>query len=315
MRHLLSYSVYQGYGSLGADPPSTVHSAGFDGIELLTSYDEPDPDFRGLVETVHLPYAPDWLAAWEDRPAPMSEERSLYQMYGRCRDDVIGNVTTAIERAASLSPAHGVFHACNADTREVFRRRYTRDDRHVVDALCDLLNEVVGAMPGGEPPYRLVLENLWWPGLRLIDESGVRILERRLEFEGWGICLDTGHMMSCLPVTTQAEAIDAVLDVVHGYGRGMLDRVSAVHLHWSASYGYRTTFEERDADGSEEDFLSRAYGHVSSIDTHTPFSDPRCAEIVDVLEPDFLIHELPGTETDMWTDLAKQRALFPDRRD
>lgn len=311
MRHLLSYSVYQDVAGLGLDPSSKLASVGMDGLELLTSYDEPDPFYRGLAETVHLPYAPDWLSAWEDRIPDMPEGYALYHTYGNDRSELLSNVAHSIDVAASLSPAHGVFHACNADTTEIFHRRYSRSDSHVIDALCELLNTVVGQMPGGEPPFRLVLENLWWPGMRLNDESGYRRVESKLEFEDWGICLDTGHLMSCLPVTTEAEAVDAVLDIVHGYSRDMTDRVSAVHLHWSASYGYRSTFEERELDCPFPEFLADANRHVCAIDTHSPFSDPRCAEIVEALDPAYVIHELPGTEAGMWADAAKQRAHFP----
>lgn len=311
MRHLLSYSVYQDPKVLGEDPSSRLAAAGCDGIELLTSYDVPDPSYRGLAETVHLPYAPDWLAAWEDRPVDMPDDYALFHMYGRSHEDVIANVSRSIECAATLSPAHGVFHACNADTTEIFHRRYSRDDSHVVDALCELLNTVVGGMPGGEPPFRILLENLWWPGMRLTDESMFRRAESRLEFDGWGVCLDTGHLMSCLPVSTEAEAVDAVLDIVHGYSRDLIDRVRGVHLHWSATYPYRSTFPEREFDAPFPEFIADANRHVTSIDTHSPFTDPRCADIVDVLSPDYVIHELPGTVAGMWADLETQRSHFP----
>lgn len=311
MRHLLSYSVYQDLSLLGEDPSALLASMGCDGLELLTSYDEPDRSYRGLAETVHLPYAPDWLAAWEDRPVDLSGDEALFFMYGRGREDVVSNVTRAIEAAATLSPAHGVFHACNADTPELIRRSYSRDDLYVVGKLCELMNTVVSGMPGGEPPFRIAFENLWWPGLRLTDESGFRVLERGLEFDNWGICLDTGHLMSCLPVTSQSEGIDMLCDIFSGYSRDLTDRIGAVHLHWSASAEYRRTFEERDPYDPLPDFIADANAHVSKVDRHLPFSDPRCAEMVSLLSPDIVIHELPGNGKDMLTDLAGQRSLFP----
>lgn len=313
MRHLLSFSVYQDLAALGGDPFSTLASVGCDGLELLTSYSEPDPVYRGLAETVHLPYAPDWLAAWEDRPVDLPEDYALFHMYGRCREDVVRNVTTAIECAATLSPAHGVFHACNADTPEIFHRRGTRDDNHVIDALCELMNTVVGAMPGGEPPFRILFENLWWPGMRLVDESGFRRLDRRLEFDDWGVCLDTGHLMSCLPVSTQGEAIEQVLDIFRGYSRDLIDRISSIHLHWSASYPYRSTFPERELDCPADRFIADANAHVSKIDTHSPFTDPKVAEIVETLSPRYVVHEMLGGDR-MLEDFATQRSLLPDDR-
>ncbi|MDO5852987.1 MAG: TIM barrel protein [Thermoplasmata archaeon] len=311
MRHLLSHSVYQDMSLFGDDPWSTMSSIGCDGLELLTAYDEPDPSFRGIAESVHLPYAPDWLAAWEDRPVEMPADMAVYHMYGTCREEVLANVTRAIDAASSLSPAYGVFHAGNADTPEIFHRRYSRDDSHVLSALCEMINSVVGAMPGGEPPFRILLENLWWPGLRLTDESGFRFLDRRIEFSDWGICLDTGHMMSCLPTVSEGDGIERLSEIFSGYSRDLVDRIDTVHFHWSASWEYRSTFPEREMDAPAPEFIADANAHVMSIDRHLPFSDPRCAVLIEELSPRYVTHEMPGSETGVLEDFAKQRALLP----
>lgn len=311
MRHLLSHSVYEPLSKFGPDPAAALSALRCDGLELLTGYSEPDPCFRGLTASVHLPYAPDWLAAWEDRPLDMPEEDSLYHMYGRSRGELVSNVARSIELASSLSPAYGVFHACNADTPELFRRRYSRDDAYVVRALCEAANEVAARMPGGEPPFRILFENLWWPGLRLVDESGYRILERGLEFDNWGICVDTGHLMSCLPTESEADGIERLTAIFEGYSSGLVDRVEAMHFHWSASGAYRASFEERGMDAPAPEFVADANAHVMRIDRHLPFSDPRCARLVELLSPSYVTHELPGNDVGVLEDFAKQRALLP----
>lgn len=312
MRHLLSHTVYGGRELFGEDPYGFLGSIGADGIELLTSYEEPDPWYRGLAESVHLPYATDWLAAWEGRPYDLDDDCALFYMFGRSRDDVVSNVTRAIELASSLSPAYGVFHAANGDIPELCMRRHSRDDRQVLSDLAEMVNTVVAGFPGGEPPFRILFENLWWPGLRLVDESDYRFLAGKLEFEDWGICLDTGHMMNCLPdIRTESDGIEALLDIFRGYSRDLVDSVVAVHFHWSASWDYRSSFEERRMEGSAYDFIGTAYPHIMRIDQHMPFSDPRCAELLDVLEPDFVTHELPGSKTGVAEDFIQQRSLLP----
>ena len=151
MRHLLSHTVYGGRELFGEDPYGFLGSIGADGIELLTSYEEPDPWYRGLAESVHLPYATDWLAAWEGRPYDLDDDCALFYMFGRSRDDVVSNVTRAIELASSLSPAYGVFHAANGDIPELCMRRHSRDDRQVLSDLAEMVNTVVAGFPGGEP--------------------------------------------------------------------------------------------------------------------------------------------------------------------
>ncbi len=312
MQHLLSHSVYQDLSLFGPEPLVSLGHMRCDGLETLTGFFEPDPMYRGITRTVHLPYAPDWLASWEDRPWDMDESYSLFYMYGRGREELVSNIRDAIGFAAMLEPAHGVFHACNADLTEVYRHRYTRDDSYVVDALCEMMNEVVSAMPGGEPPFKIAFENLWWPGLRMLDDSGFRTLERRLEFDNWGFCLDTGHMMSCLPTSSEQDGIERLLRVFEGYPEDMLDRISAVHFHWSATVDYRTTFPEREMGPgtSVQEFIRDANTHVGSLDRHLPFSDPRCVELIEVLDPEFVIHEMLGSERGVIEDYAKQRSHF-----
>lgn len=312
MRHLLSFSVYQGLSELGSDPNSALASAGCDGLELLTGYSQIPESYRSLAPAVHLPYATDWLAAWDDRPYGFSEQDSPFYMYGRTREEVVGNIRAAIGYAADLHPLYGVMHAGNADVDEIFKRRYTRDSAYVIDAFAEMMNEVMSGFPGGEPPFRILFENLWWPGFRLLDDSDLRRLAGRTEFENWGVCLDTGHMMNCLPdIRTQRDGIEALQRIFDSYSRDTVDRIETVHLHWSASYDYRTTFEERGLGDDLQGYMRDAYGHIGRIDMHMPFTDPDCALLIQTLEPSTVTHEMPGSVSTPLEDFRTQRALLP----
>ncbi|MBR2348707.1 MAG: sugar phosphate isomerase/epimerase [Candidatus Methanomethylophilaceae archaeon] len=311
MRHLFSHSVYQDASVFGYDLGSTLSRIGCDGLELLTSHAMEGEAYLPYTETVHLPFAHDWLAAWEGRPYDMPDDSVPYLMFGRTRDEVVQRVSEDIMIASAFSPTHGVMHASNVSLCDVWRRTYSDDSRHVIRSFCEMMNTVVGSMPGGEPPFRLAFENLWWPGLRLLDESDYRLLESNLEFEDWCICLDTGHLMNLLPdIYTEKDGVDALLDIFYGYSRDLVERIRAIHFHYSASYGYRSTFEERSMDCDAVSFIGSAYPHVSMIDQHLPFSEPRCVEILDVLEPDIVVHELPGNEKGPLEDFVKQRTLI-----
>ena len=175
-----------------------------------------------------------------------------------------------------------------------------------------MVNSVVAGFPGGEPPFRILFENLWWPGLKLTDGRDFRRLESRIEFGNWGICLDTGHMMNCLPdIVTEQDGIDALEGIFSRYPDDLIDRVVTVHLHWSASYPYRSSFEERRPGDDIMAFITQAYGHISSIDQHMPFDDPCCLRLTDILKPEFVTHEMPGSKAGMLEDFRTQRSLFP----
>ena len=311
MRHLLNYSVYEDLSFFGDDIWYTLYSVGCDGLELLTSFEPVDPVYREYAETVHLPYAVDWLAAWDGRPYDFDDESTRYIMYGRDQEEVVDNLETAINCAASVSPAHGVLHAANADIFDLRHKRYLRDPKYVLRAFTDMVNQTVARMPGGEPPFKIVFENLWWPGLRLLDESDFNFLQDRLEFDNWGFCIDTGHMMSSIPrIYTEQDGIEALKEVFMGYSRDLIRRVSAVHFHWSASGKYRESFQEQDMGDDAYKFYCDAYNHVSQIDHHMPFKDPACKELLDILEPTYVIHELSGSKTGVLEDFLQQRSLL-----
>lgn len=298
MYHLISHSVYNDLSTFGDDPWSMFTDMGCDGIEMLTSYEEAPRGHTPYAMSVHLPYATDWLAAWEGRPHDMDDFRSLYYMYGRSPDEVVSNITRAIDHATAFSPAYGVMHLSNVDLGELRMRRYSLDSGRVIRAFCEVMNRVVSDMPGGEPPFKIAFENLWWPGLRLVDESDFRLLDRHLEFDNWGICMDTGHLCVCLPrIYTEQDAIEALLDIYDGYSRDLIDRIGTVHFHYNASSEYRETFEEVTMDSLPMDeYIASAYGHISKMDWHRPFSDPRCSEILDILQPTYVTHEMLGAD-------------------
>ncbi len=312
MRHLLSFTIYDDRSILGDDPRATLDFIGADGLELLTSYSKPDQWYMGLTESVHLPYATDWLAVWEGRPFDLDEESSRFYMFGRSRDEVVANVSEAIHCASVLDPVYGVFHATNGDICNLLMHRQKRDSGEVLAAFSEMVNEIASGFPGGEPPFRIMFENLWWSGLRLLDASDFRYLERHVEFEDWGLCIDTGHMMNCLPdIDTQQDGIAALERIFESYPSDLIDRVGTVHLHWSASYLYRSTFEEREPGDDLVAFMTDAFDHIGMIDQHIPFSDPGCRRLLDILQPDYVTHEMLSSKVGMLVNFREQRSLLP----
>ncbi len=308
--HLLSHSVYSYDDPIGADAKGVLGGIGADGVELLTSFDRPDPSLRDIAVSVHLPHAIDWMAAWEGEPLDLHGDSALFYMYGRSREEVVSNLGGAIRNAATLGPAYGVLHAADCAVADLNRRSYSRDSRHVLETFVEMVNTVASTFPGGEPPFRILFENLWWPGLRLVDDSDYRYLAGRVEFSNWGICLDTGHLMNCLPgIRSQSDGVEALAGIFDGYCSDLIDSIETVHLHWSASWDYRSSFEERECDGPLEDFIASAFPHISNIDNHRPYTDPRVADLVSLLDPQYLTYEFAGPSR--FDDFRLQRALFP----
>jgi hypothetical protein len=321
MEHLYSVSAYpfdtDTYGGI-SETFRKVRDAGGDGIELLTGYFHPDASFRGFAKGVHLPYATDWYSAWVGDTAYIDivdDENVKYRSYGRNRDEMVNTLRDAIIYASSAEPAYGVFHASNTRMDEVMGFSHRDSDEDVIRAAAGLLNRTMSLFRDGEPPFTIVLENLWWPGLTLADDSGFRMLDDELEFDDWGICLDTGHLMNHLGhCRIERESIEDVLRIVRSYPRKMKDRIDVIHLHMSLSADYRDECLKNPVEfrvTNDDEMISGAYRHVCMIDQHRPFTDRMCTEIVYLLGPKYVTHEISAPSADeRIAGFAKQRSLF-----
>ena len=310
MQHLVNYSVY----SQSGEKPSLREG---DGIELLTGYFDVDKALWPDAPSVHLPYVIDWYSVWKGRltiPDEMGDDEVQFFSYGRDRESIIDAVRRCIECAAPLRPAYGVIHAGSANIDELFNERYSDTDEEVLSAFAEIVNEAVKSFPGGEPPFRLAFENQWWPGLRMLDGRNYEQLCDEIEFENWGLCLDTGHLL----VTTQQsrdelQAIDLLTDIFSGYPKEMIDAVGTIHLHVNTSAGYIKAYKapENVPEMSIRERLNVGYKFVPGMDQHRPFTVRDVRRITDILKPDFVTHEMGAPDTSQReADYHTQRALF-----
>ena len=310
MQHTINHSVYSESGR----PPSLRPG---DGIELLTGYSEVDPSAWKDAVSAHLPFVVDWYSVYTGRlkiPDEMSDMEVSFFSYGRDREEIVANVRRCIRCAAPLRPAYGVIHAGSANIRELFCERYTDRDSDVLEAFAEIVNEAVSIFPGGEPPFRLMFENQWWPGLRMLDGSDYKVLRDKIEFENWGLCLDTGHLM----VTTQQardekQSIDMLMDIFEGYPKDMIDDIKVIHLHRNESAGYIKNYDAPEGIDRMpiKEILGLGYGFVTGMDQHRPFSMKDVRRITDLIRPDFVTHEMGAPEPSVReSDYHSQRSLF-----
>ncbi|MDR1954993.1 MAG: sugar phosphate isomerase/epimerase [Candidatus Methanoplasma sp.] len=316
MKHLISYSVYQPLEDLPRNGDG-LKEIGCDGVELFTVFEKGPSMYRSISPSVHLPFAIDWYSSWMGLADPdeFDEDNVKHLAYGRDRDEIVRNLRASIEYAAEIEPAYGVLHASSTDLDESMLRKQTGDSREILRGFCEMVNRAVSGFRSGEPPFRLAFENLWWPGLRLLDPWEYRFMCSHLEFDNWGFCLDTGHMMNTLQdAYDEQTCVERLLEIFGRYPEEMKERIGTVHLHVSTSAEYRNTFEEvkRPPRETMKETIARVYPHIMKIDQHRPFSGGGCKLLVDELSPDFVTHEMMGSRSeDVIGDFIRQRTFFP----
>lgn len=321
MNFSLHESDLSRFGNDWSKVESFLRSHRLDGVELFVDH-TPLPDFpSGIVEGVHLPY---WMGrhrAWVNEKAfneDIDGNEKFFLFGGHDRQDVIGNFRNALDNAASINAEYGVFHVAYVELDHVFTRDFGVSDIEVMDSTADFLNESVYVFPEEEPPVRIFFENLWWPGLNLLDTAATMHFIESLEFDNWAFTLDTGHLMNAIMnCTEERTAIDSVLEVLAMYPDDIVDRIEGMHFHCSLSGDYqvqvsRAGIPEGYYNLSFHERLVAVMEHVSKIDQHMPFTDERCREIVDFVKPRFLTHEFETnslSELD-WKLRTQRKALY-----
>ena len=298
MKHLFNISIYH-------QPEEIRHVCSVvgakdsfvDGLELLTGYELVDPSLKKYVVSAHLPFSTDWYgpATGIRRVDPnLSEDSIRYHHYGRDRKEIVETLRLAIRRANEISPMYGVLHASSVSIREILGTTYSDSDEKVLTTFISIMNEVVSDLPEGEPPFTLAFENTWWPGMRLLDGSMHNMLESGLEFEDWGICLDTGHILFASKRSVdEIAALNILNECADSYSDELLDRVIAMHLHVNTSARLIESTAISDTTGmSDDEVFTKGYSRICSIDQHRPFTDSSVKEYVERISPEFVVHEL-----------------------
>jgi len=286
-----------------------------DGLEVL----EAGTDTRGLISAdkvmgVHLRYDAGWMDFW------LGDEKRLMIEYGDPEEWVKpfgGNGRAALIRAyqknldfaATLEPEYLVFHVSDCSMIESMRREYHYTDEQVADAVIELLNSL---QIHGQP--WLLLENLWYPGLTMLRPEIWQRLKAGIRYPKVGVMLDVGHLLHTnMELRTEDQAVEYIHRVLERYED--LSLIKGIHLHQSLTGEYAADLKQnwRPVEGSYTQRLWEVLGHIFQIDTHKPFRSPRIREILDRVQPEYVVWEqISADRVQHGAQLAQQLAVLEE---
>ncbi len=297
--------------------PGWLKDNGLDGAELYVYDTKPyEEDYRDTAVGVHLRYWPSWLDFWfgkkEEAAREHKDAEALRAYFGGAAtpDKWLGVIEANIRASLAAEPEYLVWHVSQCRREESFTFRFAYDDETVLDAAAEVFNAVSAAVPEGVP---VLFENLWWPGLRLTQPRLAERFFEKIERENVGIMLDTGHLLNTEPaLTTEEEGAAYLCRRVKDLGY-LKELIKGLHLSCSLSGAYRRQLPSLvQSSSSEEDLMAHLMSHIVRLDQHRPFSSPAVAELIELVQPRYLVHEL---YYDTFAELAKylrqQRALLP----
>ena len=183
---------------------------------------------------VHLRYWPGWMDFWrQDVPRLELEYGDLetcWRHYGGKTPSVLEDACRQdIAFANTMAPEYLVYHVSDCSMIESMRRNYHYRDDEVIDATAALCNAVDRWNQRGA---LAAFENLWYPGLTMLDPEMTARLLAQVRYPKCGVMLDTGHLMHTNPaLRTPDEAVDYIHRILDRYAD--LSFIKGIHLHQS----------------------------------------------------------------------------------
>lgn len=283
-----------------------------DGIEMMlwepwNSNLHPEKFIYGA----HLRFWSDWLDFWLENEQGLKASFPNIDAIKSCfgglmRNDWLALYKENILAAIQMNPQYLVFHVSQARKKELYHWNFHYQDDTVIEAVIELVNDLSDVIPEG---VTLLFENLWWPGLTLLDRNIVKKLMTGIQHKNKGIMLDTGHLMNTNQnLVTQEDGVEYILQVLNNLGEESR-YIKGIHLHSSLSGEY--VKKVRQEKISRDYSIGNIMEHVLKIDEHLPFSTQAVQKIVEKVQPKYLVHEFMQTSTLDWQTKvqAQQRAL------
>ncbi len=291
-----------------------LQSHHLDGFEAMYCNSKDQPFLpNGLVKGVHLRFLPAWIDFWRGNEKKLlrqfGSKTQIEQYYGGLQRDVlVRTYQENLRQAVDAGAEYVVFHVSHACPQEIFTWKFSVSDREVVEATIEMVNLLVKQVP---PHMAILFENLWWPGLTLINPELVAILLENIHHSNIGIMLDTGHLMNMnQDLRTEAEGVAYILKILHNLGE-YRNCIRGVHLHRSLSGEY---IKESKRYAVKENNTKEVMDHILKIDEHLPFATPKVQQIIDYLQPEYLVHEFMYSSLAEWSrKIVLQQSVLQGR--
>lgn len=288
----------------------------FDGFEIIKFDLEKDSSkLKDKIIGYHMRFFPMWLDIYLGKYNMIKEKFSdkmdrFYWCGGDTKEDVITYYKKDLQRAKELGVEYVVFHACYVDDDGSLIYQFPYTDKEVLEGVVSLINDV---FKNEDFQFTLLLENLWWAGLKLNSKSEMKFLLNKIEYKNIGFILDTSHMLNTnFNLKNLDEGIDYIIENIDKMEE-LKKYIYGVHLSWSLSGDYVSKMIEKHRKSQEEreKAKKKIYEYVGQIDYHYPFEDNRIMKVLNKLSLKWLVYEfLYYNDEELEEKVIKQEKIF-----
>lgn len=281
---------------------------GIDYFELIKYSDIDNTSLKDKIKGYHLRFFPTWLDLYfyskEELLLRLGEEKNIRSLCGGItKDEMLEYYKKELERAKELEVEYVVLHACNIDIFEGMTYNFRFSDMEILEKVVEFVNEI---FDNEKYNFTLLLENLWWPGLKLTSYLEADYLIKNIKYKNTGFMLDTGHMLNTnLELKNSDEGVDYILENLENL-KEYKNYIYGVHLNLSLSGEYvkRSIELNKERRLNLKEVLNEIYFHVEKIDYHFPFDNMRIKEVLKELPLKYLVYEFIAQD-----EISVERAI------
>ncbi len=288
---------------------------GIDYFELIKYSDVDNKPLKDKIKGYHLRFFPTWLDLYlcnqKEIFSRLIDENTIRGLCGGItKEEMLDYYRKELEIAKELEVEYVVLHACNIDIFESMTYNFRFSDRQILEKTVEFINEIFNEE---KYSFALLLENLWWPGLKLNNYEEVDYLMKNIRYKNIGFMLDTGHMLNTnLELKNSNEAVEYILENINKL-KEYKELIYGVHLNYSLSGDYVKNSIENNLNKElrVDEVLQNIYYHISKIDYHDPFENSGVREILKKLPLKYLVLELLGkTQEEIEDKIKRQQKLL-----
>ncbi len=269
---------------------------------------EDNSSLKKKIKGYHLRFFPTWLDLYfyskEELLLRLGEEKNIRSLCGGItKDEMLEYYKKELERAKELEVEYVVLHACNIDIFEGMTYNFRFSDMEILEKVVEFVNEI---FDNEKYNFTLLLENLWWPGLKLTSYLEADYLIKNIKYKNTGFMLDTGHMLNTnLELKNSDEGVDYILENLENL-KEYKNYIYGVHLNLSLSGEYvkRSIELNKERRLNLKEVLNEIYFHVEKIDYHFPFDNMRIKEVLKELPLKYLVYEFIARD-----EISVERAI------
>lgn len=316
MYKLLNHCDFMNLNELKESMDKYIDKYGFDGFELTKFTDNDVKKLKKYFKGYHMRFFPSWMEFYkEDFNSLYKELKDKKYFKFLCggeesKQELVAYLKNELRIAKELEVEYVVFHACNIKITESLTYMFNYSDMCVLENVVKLINEI---FEGQDYKFKLLFENLWWPGLRLTNKEEIEYLLRNINYKDIGFILDTGHMINNnIEIKNSKEAVEYIRKNLENIGE-YKNYILGMHLNYSLSGSYvkENIEKNRKKELDIHECIKNIYEHINCIDYHDPFEDEGIAEIIENLPIKYLVYELIGfTEEELENKIERQDKIL-----